>query len=162
MEAVFSSGVGLVLTVIIAGLVTYMGVWLFDRSTSDIDEWEALREGNVAVGVVLGAVVLAVTIVLRPAMEAPLVSGDVGELRPLYGLVQNVLGLGIGIILAALAVTLGTWLFTRMTRELDEWAELRDGNVAVALLLSGVILAVAVLTSTAVGRIVMALDELIF
>jgi len=54
------------------------------------------------------------------------------------------------------------WLFTRLTADLDEWAELKAGNRAVASLMVGVILAVALLTETAVERIVSALIGVLF
>ena len=69
METVFSSGVGLALTVVVAGLITFLGVWLFERSTRDIDEWAELRDGNLAVGIVMGAIVVAVGVIVRPALQ---------------------------------------------------------------------------------------------
>jgi uncharacterized membrane protein YjfL (UPF0719 family) len=162
MEAVFSSGAGLALTVIVAGLVTFLGVWLFERTTRDIDEWAELRQGNLAVGIVMGAIVVAVGIIVRPALQEPLITADVGRWRPFYELLVNAVGLLIALGLAIAAMSLAVWLFTRLTTNLDEWAELADGNQAVAALMAGVVLAVALLTATAVERIVVALTEAIF
>jgi uncharacterized membrane protein YjfL (UPF0719 family) len=162
MEAVFSSGAGLALTVIVAGLVTFLGVWLFERTTREIDEWAELRQGNLAVGIILGAIVVAVGVIVRPALQEPLITADVGRWRPLYELLINAVGLFIALGLAVAAISLAVWLFTRLTAELDEWAELEKGNQAVAVLMAGVVLAVALLTSTAVERIVVALAEAIF
>jgi uncharacterized membrane protein YjfL (UPF0719 family) len=77
-------------------------------------------------------------------------------------LTVNTVGLFIALVLAVLAVGLAVWLFTRLTINLDEWAELADGNNAVAALMAGVILAVALLTATAVDRIVVALTDALF
>lgn len=162
MEAVFSSGAGLALTVIVAGLVTFLGVWLFERTTRDIDEWAELRQGNLAVGIILGATVVAVGVIVRPALQEPLITADVGRWRPLYELLINAVGLFIALGLAVAAISLAVWLFMRLTTDLDEWAELEKGNQAVAALMAGVVLAVALLTSTAVERIVVALTEAIF
>jgi uncharacterized membrane protein YjfL (UPF0719 family) len=162
MEAVFSSGAGLALTVIVAGLVAFLGVWLFERTTREIDEWAQLRQGNVAVGIVMGAIVLAVGIIVRPALQEPLIAADLGRSRPFYELLVNALGLLIALLLAVVAVGLAVWLFTRLTAGLDEWAELAAGNHAVATLMAGVILAVALLTATAVERIVRALTDALF
>lgn len=162
MEAVFSSGAGLALTVVVAGLVAFLGVWLFERTTRDIDEWAELRQGNLAVGIVMGAIVVAVGIIVRPALQEPLISADVGRWRPLYELLVNAVGLFIALGLAVVAVGLAMWLFMRLTTDLDEWAELAAGNQAVAALMAGVVLAVALLTATAVERIVIALTEAIF
>lgn len=162
MEEVFNSGVGLALTVVIAGLVAYLGVWLFERTTRDLDEWAELKKGNLAVGIVMGAIVVGVGLIVRPALQDPLIAADVGRARPLYELLVNVVGLIIALFLAVVAVGFAVWLFTRLTVELDEWAELAGGNQAVALLLAGVVLAVSLLTSTAVERIVTALTDAVF
>jgi uncharacterized membrane protein YjfL (UPF0719 family) len=161
MEEILSSGAGLALTAVVAGLVSYLGVWLFERTTGDIDEWEELRQGNMAVGVVLAAIVLAVGIIVRPALQDPLISADVGRSRPVYELLVNAVGLLIALILAIAAVTFATWLFMRLTTDLDEWAELAAGNHAVAVLMAGVVLAIALLTATAVDRIVAAITDVI-
>jgi uncharacterized membrane protein YjfL (UPF0719 family) len=162
MEAVFSSGVGLALTVVVAGLVTFLGVWLFERSTRDIDEWAQMRDGNLAVGIVMGAIVVAVGIIVRPALQDPLIAADLGRSRPFYELLINAVGLLIALALAVVAVGFAVWLFTRLTTDLDEWAELADGNRAVAALMAGVVLAVALLTAAAVDRIVADLTNALF
>jgi uncharacterized membrane protein YjfL (UPF0719 family) len=162
MEAVFSSGASLALTVVVAGLVTYLSVWLFERITRDIDESAELRRGNLAVGIVMGAIVIAVGLIVRPALQNPLIAADVGRARPLYELLVNAVGVLIALFLAVVAMGGAVWLFTRLTKDLDEWVELAQGNQAVALLLAGVVLAVALLTATAVDRIVAALTDAVF
>ena len=98
---------------------------------------------------------------MRPALQEPLIAADLGRSRPLYELLVSAFGLVIALILAIGAVGLSLWLFTRLTTDLDEWAELRDGNSAVAILMAGVILAIALLTAAAVERIVGALTDLV-
>ena len=162
MEEVFSSVAGLALTVVVAGLVTFLGVWLFERTTRDIDEWAELREGNLAVAVVMTAIVIAVGIVVRPALQDPLIAADVGRSRPLYELMASAVGLLIAILLAIAAVGLAAWLFTRLTTDLDEWAEIAQGNRAVAVLMAGVLVSVALLSATAVDRVIGALTDALF
>ena len=162
MEEVFSSATALVLVAVVSGLVAFLGVWLFERITRDIDEWSELRQGNLAVGLVMAAIVVAVAIIIRPALQDPLILSDVGRARPVYELLVNAAGLLIALVLAVLAVGLAVWLFTRLTTDLDEWAELAEGNTAVAILMAGVILAVALLTAAAVDRIVVAITDLAF
>jgi len=162
MEAVFSSGASLALTVVVAGLVAYLSVWLFERITRDIDESAELRRGNLAVGIVMGAIVIAVGLIMRPALQNPLIAADVGRARPLYELLVNAVGVLVALFLAVVAMGGAVWLFTRLTKDLDEWTELAQGNQAVALLLAGVVLAVALLTATAVDRIVTVLTDAVF
>ena len=57
----------LVIAVLAGAVAAYMGVVLFDRATRGIDEWAELAQGNQAIGIVLGAIVVAVAWVIRPA-----------------------------------------------------------------------------------------------
>jgi uncharacterized membrane protein YjfL (UPF0719 family) len=162
MEEVFSSATALVLVAVVSGLVAFLGVWLFERITRDIDEWSELRKGNLAVGLVMAAIVVAAGIIIRPALQDPLILSDVGRARPVYELLVNAAGILIALVLAVLAVGMAVWLFTRLTTDLDEWSELAEGNTAVAILMAGVILSVALLTAAAVDRIVVAITDLAF
>jgi uncharacterized membrane protein YjfL (UPF0719 family) len=162
MEEVFGSATALVLVAVVSGLVAFLGVWLFERITRDIDEWSELRKGNLAVGLVMAAIVVAAGIIIRPALQDPLILSDVGRARPVYELLVNAAGILIALVLAVLAVGLAVWLFTRLTTDLDEWSELAEGNTAVAILMAGVILSVALLTAAAVDRIVVAITDLAF
>ena len=110
--------------------------------------------GNVAVGVILGAMIIGVGIVLRPAL-APLAlnldatAADAVAYRILLHGVQVL----VGIVLAVVSVGLSLWLFTRLTGSIDEWAEVGRGNVAIAAVLAGVIIATALITSTAMDAV---------
>jgi uncharacterized membrane protein YjfL (UPF0719 family) len=143
----------LVVAVLTGAVATYMGVVLFDRATRGIDEWQELRQGNPAIGIVLGAIVVAVAWILRPALQVPVGGWDVGGLRVAAALAVEAVQLLLGLILAVLSILFALWLFDRFTARLDEWAELQRGNVAVAALLAGVILAVALLVGTATEEI---------
>ena len=150
IASVFLSGVQLVLAVVLSALAAYLGVWLFDRSTPGLDEWAELRKGNPAVGVVMGAVVVGVVIILRPALNIASLRLDVGiTLDVALRLLTQVLLVAVGLVLALAAIAFALWLFTRLTGELDEWAEIAKGNVGVAALLAGVILGTALLSGVA-------------
>jgi uncharacterized membrane protein YjfL (UPF0719 family) len=74
----------------------------------------------------------------------------------------NGIGLLIALVAAMIAVVLAAWLFTRLTTNMDEWAEITEGNRAVSVLMAGVLISVALLTSTAVERIVEAVNNAMF
>jgi len=150
IASVFLSGVQLVLAVVLSALAAYLGVWLFDRSTPGLDEWAELRKGNPAVGVVMGAVVVGVAIILRPALNIASLRLDVGAtLDVALRLLTQALLVAVGLVLSLAAIAFALWLFTRLTGELDEWAEIAKGNVGVAALLAGVILGMALLSGVA-------------
>lgn len=147
-------GLGLaqvIVAALLAALAAYAGLYTVNRATRDVDEWAELKRGNPAVGIVMGAAIASLALILRPALSLPAVRSDIAPgLRPLLGLgllaLQFVLALVIG--LGAMAFTV--WLFNRLTRDLDEVAELAKGNLSVAALLAGVLLAVALLIAPAV------------
>lgn len=155
METALLSAAQFALAIVFSALAAYLGVWLFDRTTPNVDEWTLLKQGNVAVGLVLGAIVLGVAIVLRPALQVNT------ALRPDAGAVWGgVLLLGlqaiqviVGLIFAVVAIALALWIFTRLTGDLDEWAEIVRGNVAVGIMLSGVVLSAALISGVALGAI---------
>lgn len=155
MEALFLSAAQFALAVVLSALAAYLGVWLFDRTTPEVDEWALLKSGNAAVGLVLGSIVLGVAIVLRPALQVNT------ALRPDAGAVWGViilLGLqavqvAIGLLFAVVAIALSLWVFTRLTGDLDEWAEIAHGNQAVGILLAGVILSTALIAGVALDAI---------
>jgi len=143
----------LLIAIVMGAVATYLSIVLFDRATRGIDEWEELKRGNVAVGIVLGAMVVAVVSVLRPALKMPIQGWDVGSLRVLIALGVEAVQLLVGLVLAVLSILFSVWLFDRLTTRLDEWAELKRGNVAVAALLAGVMLAVSLLVGVALEGI---------
>jgi uncharacterized membrane protein YjfL (UPF0719 family) len=55
----------------------------------------------------------------------------------------------LGLVLAVISILFAVWLFDRLTTQLDEFAELERGNVAVAALLAGVIIGVSLLVGVA-------------
>jgi len=150
ISSVFLSGVQLLLAVVLSALAAYLGVWLFNRATPGLDEWAELRKGNPAVGVVMGAVIVGVAIIVRPALNIASLRLDVGAtLDVALRLLTQALLVAVGLVLSLAAIAFSLWLFTRLTGELDEWAEIAKGNVGVAALLAGVILGTALLSGVA-------------
>jgi uncharacterized membrane protein YjfL (UPF0719 family) len=139
----------LVIAIVLGAVATYLSIVLLNRATRGIDEWQALRDGNVAVGIVLGAMVIGVVSVLRPALNLPIAGWDVGSIRVWVALGVEVVQMLLGLVLAVISILFAVWLFDRLTTQLDEFAELERGNVAVAALLAGVIIGVSLLVGVA-------------
>lgn len=112
---------------------------------------DGLRAGNVAVGIAVAGSIAAMGIMVRHA-----VSGTFGALDLLlhasgggfgaawvflYAFVHVAAALGVG----AGIVVIGTRAFVRLTPDVDEIAEIRDGNVASALVLASVLIVMALL-----------------
>jgi len=57
-------------------------------------------------------------------------------------------------------IVFALWLFERLTGNLDEWAEIQRGNLAVAALLAGVILGIALLGAAGIKGVQAAIAPL--
>jgi uncharacterized membrane protein YjfL (UPF0719 family) len=144
----------IVIAVILAAVASYLGLLLFNRATRDLDEWAELRRGNAAMGLVLGSIILGVALILRPTLTVPPIADTGSRLYPIFALFVQSVGIVIGLILALSAIIFAVGLFDRLTGQIDELAELQQGNMAVAAMMAGVILAVSVLMSAAIGEII--------
>ena len=152
----------LAIAIILSAIAAYLAFYLFQWFTRNLDEWEELRQGNPAVGIVLGAIVLSVAIVLRPAFSVNMDIWDVG--RDLYFrvLLAEALQLAVGLVLAVITLALALYLFATLTRGIDEVEELKKGNLAIAGLLAGGVISVALMVSQAIGQIMVLVSSLLF
>jgi len=154
IAAIFLSIVQLLLSVVLSALAAYLGAWVFNRSTPGLDEWAELRKGNPAVGVVMSAVIVGVAIILRPALQVVTLQLDAGAtLDVVWRLFAQALLVAVGLALSLAIIAFALWLFTRLTGELDEWAEIGKGKVGVAAMLAGVIIATALLSGAALDSV---------
>lgn len=60
-----------VLSAVLMGLGTGLGVKIFDLCTPGVNESEELRKGNIAVAIVLAAVILSIGFVMGSVLSAP-------------------------------------------------------------------------------------------
>lgn len=154
--------VQLVVAVFLSAITAYMAFYLFQWFTRRMDEWAELRRGNPAIGLVLGSIVVAVAIVLRPALSVDTAAWDVGGDLFFRVLLAEALQLAVGLVLAIVTLTLALYLFAALTRGIDEIEELQKGNLAIAGLLAGVVLGISLLVSQAVAQILGLISSILF
>jgi uncharacterized membrane protein YjfL (UPF0719 family) len=138
----------------------YIGLKMFDRLTKGVDEWAQIKKGNVAVGIVMAAVIFAIANVVQSGVVT-ITSGlganqDVGKM--LVSLLIGFINLAIGLIAAVVSVWIAIKVLDRITTDIDEMAELQKGNVAVAVIMAGVLIAVSFVIGSAVSGISNALN----
>lgn len=147
-----------------AMLAVYAGIRIFDKLTTGIDEMAELKRGNVAIGVLMGAVVLAYATVIAGGVASltNVVVGIRGAnlVQTFVALVGGLINLLIGLGLASFAITMAIRIFGKITKEMDEQAELKRGNLAVAFLLAAILLATATVISSGVGSVGTAISQL--
>lgn len=162
MDELFLGLAQLAVAIILSGVAAYLAYAVLSWFSRDLDEEDAIGKGNVAVGLVLGSSVVAVAIMLRPALVVDTAAWDVGSLPVAKLLLAQALQLVIGLVFAVIALVLALFLFSSLTRRIDEVAQLKDGNLAVAALLSGVVIAVGILISQALDEIIRLVSSVLF
>jgi len=147
--------VQLVIAIIFAVIALYIGFSVLGWITKGIDEEKELAKGNVAVGILVASVFIAIALVVQSGVSGLSVGinkalslglNSDGILTIVVAIVQLLLG----IVLAIAAIYLALNILDKLTKGVEEFEELRKGNVAVALEMAGVIIAVAVIIQSGV------------
>jgi uncharacterized membrane protein YjfL (UPF0719 family) len=163
LENIFVGLVQLVFAIVFAVLALFIGFSVLNRITKDLDEKKELAEGNTAVGIVVAAVFVAIALVIESGVSGLSVGISKALAMGIFttdGLI--VVGLAVfqlilGIVLAVGAIYLALTILDKLTTGVKEFEELRRGNVAVALEMAGVIIAVAWIIQSGVIGITAAL-----
>lgn len=155
--------VQLLIAIVFAVIALYIGFSVFGKVTRDVDEQKELKKGNVAFGIIVAAIFVAIGIMVQSGVSGISVgiSNAAGlgfaSLDGISVVVVAILQLVLGVLLAVVAIYLALNILDRFTRELQEFEELKKGNVAVALEMAGVIIAVALIIQSGITGITAAL-----
>jgi uncharacterized membrane protein YjfL (UPF0719 family) len=150
LERVIIGVIQLVISIILAVASLYIGFAMLGRLTSKIDEEKELAKGNTAVGILVASIFVSIAIVVQSGIagiSAGLRNALAGNI---YSLVASVIQLVLGIILAVVVIYMALNTFDKLTKGIDEFEEIRKGNVAVALEMAGVIVATALIVQSGV------------
>ena len=146
----------LIIAILFAVVALYIGFLVLGWITKGIDEEKELAQGNAAVGILVASVFIAIALVVQSgvsglsvginkALSIGILTGD-----GIFTVVIAIVQLLLGIVLAVGAIYLALYILDRLTKGVEEFEELKKGNVAVALEMAGVIIAVAVIIQTGV------------
>jgi len=153
----------LIIAIIFAVLALYIGFSVFGKITKDVDEQKELAKGNVAFGIVVAAIFIAIGIVVQSGIAGISVgiskAATLGftSVDGLLVILVAIIQLVLGVLLAIASIYLALNLLDKFTKELKEFEELKKGNVAVALEFAGVIIAVALIIQSGVAGITAAI-----
>lgn len=151
-------------SIFISFILVFASYRLVLALTRVLDEERQLKQKNAAVGVVLGSILVGEAIIVRQAIYpvmAVIQLYVLGEQKNASSLLK-MLGYSIGYvllagILAILCILFSFWLFDKLTPRLDQYAEIKSGNLAVALFMALMIIAVCLLISSGVSGLTRAL-----
>ena len=156
----------LLVTVAMAVLVVYATLRALIRANTDFDEDKEILKGNLAVGILVGALLLSSANIMHQAFKpvadavhmtltSPLAEGSRQWRLGLYALGN--LALAFVIVLGTLSFSLR--LFGRLSRTKDTrpGKELEKGNLAIGVLLSSVVIIVSLFVGEGVKSLSKAL-----
>lgn len=153
----------LIIAIIFAVIALYIGFWTLGKISKGLNEEEELAKGNTAVGIIVAAVFVAIAIVVESGVKglsagiAKAFSAGLFSAQGMLAIGLSVVQLILGIILAVGAIYLALYILDKLTKGVEEFQELKRGNIAVALEMAGVIIAVAVIIQSGVLGITAAL-----
>ena len=153
----------LIVAIILAVVALYIGYSVLSKITKGIEEEKELAKGNTAVGIIIASVFIAIAVVVQSGISG--ISHGISKalevgLSSLDGIIAiggAFLQLVLGIVLAVGAIYLALNILDRLTKGVNEFEEIKKGNVAVALEMAGVIIATAVIIQSGVMGITTAL-----
>ena len=155
--------VQLLVSIIFAVVALYLGFAVLSKITKGINEEKELAKGNAAVGIIVAAVFVAIALVVESGVSG--LSAGISKALAL-GLfsADGLITIGLsffqliaGIVLAVVSIYLALNILDKLTKDVEEFEELKKGNVAVALEMGGVIIAVAWIIQSGVIGITAAL-----
>lgn len=154
----------LVIAIILAVIALYIGFSVLGRITKGIEAEKEIARGNAAVGILVASVFIAIGIVVQSGvagvskgLSTAFNAGDLLSLQGIMPIVLAILQLILGIVLAIAAIYLALNVLDRLTKGIEEFEELKKGNVAVALEMAGVIITTAIIIQSGVMGISSAL-----
>ena len=147
----------LLIAILLAVVALYIGYSVFSKITKGIDEIQELKKGNVAVGIIIASIFFAIAIVIQSGVAGIAVGITNALSGDWYSLLAAFIQLILGILLAVATIYLALNILDRLTKGIDEFDELKKGNVAVALMMAGVIVATAIIIQSGVIGITAAL-----
>jgi uncharacterized membrane protein YjfL (UPF0719 family) len=153
----------LVVSIIFAVLALYIGFAVLGKITKGLNEEKELAKGNAAVGIIVASVFVAIALVVQSGVSGltvginKAISVGILSVDGMLAVGVSFIQLILGIVLAVGAIYLALNILDKLTKGVEEFEEIKKGNVAVALEMGGVIIAVAVIIQSGVIGITAAL-----
>ena len=147
------------LSVIIAIMGSLIIIPFFTRRAID-EKKEIVKNRNIGIALVLGSFIWTIGRMcfetIHPMMDAWYSKYSVGfDFKSLLSLILGIIGsLLIALIIGALTVYLSIKLLMVLTRDINEWEEIKDGNIAVAIVLSVTVIVVGMFFESLISYIV--------
>lgn len=157
--------VQIALSLIIGVFFIFAATKIFQNLVKGIDENEELKNNNVAVAILNGAIVISLILVVQNSVESAIIifgntlrNPDAEILTYLQSALIMLLHIILSGFIAFIAIYIAMHIFLWLTKDLDELKEIKGNNIAVSILLGIIIISIALLLQPGIKTI---LDSLI-
>jgi len=140
----------LVLGIVFAVVALYLASSVLGRLTKGIDDWAEIGRGNVAMAIFMAGIFISVATIVAPGVAGLFAGWDL--LAIAIGFIQLIVALALAMAMQYVALS----VFGKLTKELDEWGELKKGNVAVGITMAAIVIAVATVVLRGVETLIAA------
>lgn len=132
--------------------------------TPRFDEEKQLKKKNLSVGIILGSILLGQALIVKQAIYPVMAVIQIYILGEEKGVVNflKMLGFSVGYVvlagfLAIVCILFSFWLFNKLTPGINQYEEIKDNNLAVALFMSLLVIGICLLISSGVSGLTGAL-----
>jgi len=151
-------------TVVLSVLVVYVNYRLFEYANKDYDHEEELKKGNVAVAILLAALLFASSMMIQKGiypivslfrlyMTSPIQESLSRWQMGCYALAH----LTMAFVLSVLTMSFSLRFYGKLTKALKAGEELKKNNVAVGIMLGAVVLVIGMYVSDGMSSLSKAL-----
>lgn len=148
-----------VLSAVLGLLVVYVNYRMFIATNRDYDAEEEMKKQNIGTAILLSALLVSAGLIVREGIYPVVNLVRLYFTAPVYyvsgwELILLILGhLGLVFFVAVYTFSLSLRFWGRLTTNINEGAELKKGNVAVGIVLSGVVAVMALFVSDGISRL---------
>lgn len=151
-------------SIIISFILIFGSYRIFLILTPRFDEERQLKKKNISVGIILGSILLGEAFVVKQAIYPVMAVIQIfvlGEEKNILSFFK-MLGLSVGYVflagvLAIICILFSLWLFNKLTPQINQYEEIKNDNIAVALFMALFIIGICLLISTGVSGLTRAL-----
>lgn len=151
-------------SIFISFILIFGSYKLFLLLTPRFDEEKQLKEKNTSVGIILGSILLGQALIVKQAIYPIMAVIQIfilGEEKSIISFLR-MLGFGAGYVilagfLALICILFSFWLFNALTPKINQFQEIKNNNIAVAILMALLIMGVCLLVSAGVSGLTRAL-----
>ncbi|MCX7679189.1 MAG: DUF350 domain-containing protein [Spirochaetes bacterium] len=160
---VFFYGLIYVIVSLVFGTLTiFLFIKVFNALTRDIDDMTEMKNNNIAVALINSAIIFSVALFISESIAAAMeafknnIFNYIGPTTMMFKIkiyIVMFIHFALSIIISFSLLWLSMKFFTFLTTTLDEFAEIKKNNQAVAIFLSAFIISIALILKPGVGKL---------